>query len=131
MKLRTVIIISAMSLTAFILVNLASFRLPNPVPAGADAGKKVWQAYNCVECHTLFGNGGYVGDDLTHVIKKMNPEELRDYLVNPPVMRPNRKKHHPGVTQAEARDLVSYFKYVNTIPTLGWPPKPSRPGGNP
>lgn len=98
------------------------------MPEEAMAGKLVWQKHNCVSCHTLFGNGGYDADDLTHIITKKTPDELVNYLVSPPVMRPNKYKHHPGLSEKEADDLVQYFKYVNDIPTLGWPPQPESTG---
>src|SRR3546814_19852453 len=47
--------------------------VPDAVHYGAhDAveGKRVFQAYNCMGCHTLLGNGAYLGPDLT------NPYEL-------------------------------------------------------
>jgi nitric oxide reductase subunit C len=30
-------------------------------------GKLVWQKYNCQSCHQLYGLGGYLGPDLSHV----------------------------------------------------------------
>src|SRR3546814_3760341 len=43
--------------------------VPDAVHYGAhDAveGKRVFQAYNCMGCHTLLGNGAYLGPDLTN-----------------------------------------------------------------
>jgi nitric oxide reductase subunit C len=34
----------------------------------AASGKQVWQKYNCISCHQLYGLGGYMGPDLTNVI---------------------------------------------------------------
>ncbi|HET7091069.1 MAG TPA: c-type cytochrome [Anaerolineae bacterium] len=30
-------------------------------------GKRVFQAYNCMGCHTMLGNGAYFGPDLTKI----------------------------------------------------------------
>ncbi len=110
------------------VVNLKSNTLPSPIPELAVEGKHVWQKYNCISCHTLFGDGGYVADDLTHIVAKKNPSVLVEYLVQPPVMRPNKYKHHPALTEEDASNLVQYLKFLNTIPTLGWPPQPEKAG---
>lgn len=128
LKFRTFILLSALSFGLFVAVNLLSARLPSPIPEQAAAGKRVWQKHNCVSCHTLFGNGGYIADDLTHITTNKNPSELVEYLVQPPVMRPNKYKHHPALAEEDARNLVQYLEFVNSIPTLGWPPKPEKTG---
>jgi len=120
--MRMLMIIGGVSVAAFLISSFASARLPAPIPQDAVQGKKVWQSYNCISCHTLFGNGGYVADDMTHIVMKRGQDELKEFLINPPVMRPNRERLHPGVSSAEAEQLISYLKYVDTIPTLGWPP---------
>ena len=93
------------------------------MPEQAVAGKLVWQRHNCASCHTLFGNGGYVADDLTHITTKETTSYLINYLVQPPVMRPNKLTHHPALDEADAENLVHYLEFVHTIPTLGWPPQ--------
>lgn len=123
LKLRTLLLLSALSFGLFVGVTLISARLPSPIPEQAVAGKLVWQRHNCVSCHTLFGNGGYVGDDLTHITAKETPSYLINYLVQPPVMRPNKYTHHPALDEADAENLVHYLEFVHTIPTLGWPPQ--------
>lgn len=129
MKLRTLLVISALSLGLFAAINLLSARLPSPIPKQAAEGKRVWQRHNCISCHTLFGNGGYAGDDLTQITVKMNPPQVVEYLINPPVMRPNKYRHHPALNKVEAEKLVQYLEYVETIPTLGWPPQYEKTGG--
>ncbi|KUO78432.1 MAG: cytochrome C [Desulfosporosinus sp. BRH_c37] len=123
MKLRTFWLLSILSFGLFIAVTLISARLPSPIPEQAVAGKLVWQRHNCVSCHTLFGNGGYAADDLTHITTKETPSYLINYLVQPPVMRPNKYTHHPALDEVDAENLVHYLEFVQTIPTLGWPPQ--------
>lgn len=128
LKFRTFLLLSTLSFGLFVVVNLLSAKLPSSIPEQAAAGKRVWQRHNCVSCHTLFGNGGYIADDLTHITTKKNPSELVEYLVNPPVMRPNKYKHHPALAEEDAINLVQYFEFVNKIPTLGWPPRLEKEG---
>lgn len=124
MRARTFIIISALSLGGFVWSNLAAWRLESPLSQGALTGKKVWQKHNCISCHTLFGNGGYVGDDLTRITMRRTPEEIIQYMVNPGVMRPNKKRTHPALEPDDAKQLVEYLDFVSRINTLGWPPEP-------
>jgi len=128
MKLRGFMILSALSLGGFALLNWQSVQLPYPMPEAASQGKQVWQANNCISCHTIFGNGGYNGDDMTHIVSKRSSKELVNFFVNPPVMRPNHMRLHPNVSPAEAQNLVQYFNFIDKIPTLGWPPKANKPG---
>ena len=129
MKLKTFILVSVLSFGLFGWANYASWSLPHPIDENGALGKKVWQKHNCVSCHTLFGNGGYVGQDLTHIIAKRNRTELVDFFLNPPVYPPDKKSKHPGLTQVESEKLISYFEYLNDIPTLGWPPTPRNTEG--
>ena len=128
LKLRTFILLSVISFGIFGIINFLSAKLPNNLSSQAEAGKRVWQRHNCVSCHTLFGNGGYVGDDLTHITTKKNPAELIEYLVDPPVMRPNNYKRHPALASEDAKVLVQYLDFLSGIPTLGWPPQSRKAG---
>lgn len=130
MKLRIFLLISALSFGLFIALCLLSARLPSDIPDKAAAGKRVWQKNNCISCHTLFGNGGYIAEDLTHITTKKDPSQLIHHLVQPPVMRPNKHKRHPALSEEDAGNLVEYLKTVSTIPTQGWPPQPLKAGGD-
>ncbi len=46
----------------------------------ADEGKRVFQAYNCMGCHTIVGNGAYLGPDLTKEYKHAGPAWLEAFL---------------------------------------------------
>ncbi|MGV8944928.1 MAG: c-type cytochrome [Lutibacter sp.] len=53
--------------------------------AGQNAlrGKQVWQAYNCMDCHTIVGNGAYFAPDLTNIYQDAGPAYLLAYLGSP------------------------------------------------
>ncbi len=46
-------------------------------------GKQVFQAYNCMDCHTIVGNGAYFAPDLTKIYQKTGPAWLKAYLASP------------------------------------------------
>ncbi|MDW7675027.1 MAG: c-type cytochrome, partial [Bacillota bacterium] len=50
------------------------------------AGKLIWQRENCMECHAIFGNGGYSASDLTKIMEKRDTEWLMNFFSEPPVM---------------------------------------------
>lgn len=48
--------------------------------ASASDGKKVFQSYNCMGCHTIVGNGAYFAPDLTDTYATVGPAWLAAYL---------------------------------------------------
>lgn len=46
-------------------------------------GKQVFQAYNCMDCHTIVGNGAYFAPDLTNSYEDNGPAWLLAYLGSP------------------------------------------------
>lgn len=73
----------------FVALSVMSFLdsrgqvVPNRVQyAGHDAvdGKRVFQAYNCMGCHTLVGNGAYLGPDLTNTFANVGAAWLEAFL---------------------------------------------------
>jgi len=88
-------------------------------------GKKVWQKYNCVNCHTLFGHGAYAASDLTHVYSKRGEKWLENYFTELPPMFPGYQKRHPGIsTKEQLKSLLTFFKYVDNVKNNNWPPSP-------
>lgn len=101
--------------------SILSTSSAQPIPPEAMAGKTVFQKQACIECHTVFGNGGYVGGDLTKIYAIRGETALKDYLVQPPLLSGAKQKRHVRVSAEEAEALVAYFRFLNTINTLDWP----------
>lgn len=87
-RFRALMMLSLM-LGIFIVLSVMSFvdsrgqALPGQFAVGeyqATAGKRVFQAYNCMGCHTIVGNGAYFGPDLTNVYEKAGPAWLAAFL---------------------------------------------------
>lgn len=86
---RTALGVLGLMLIIFIVLSGMSFlgSRPQAKPeavtfAGHDAveGKRVFQAYNCMGCHTIVGNGAYFGPDLTDVYERAGPAWLSAFL---------------------------------------------------
>ena len=46
-------------------------------------GKEVWHKYNCINCHTLFGEGAYYAPDLTKITQHRGRPISRPICVIP------------------------------------------------
>lgn len=90
-------------------------------------GKRVWQKYNCNDCHTILGFGGYYAPDMTKVYKRIGKEGIQETVKNPQVVFANswRKMPQQNLQDKEVEDLVAFFKWVSEINTNDWPPQDS------
>jgi nitric oxide reductase subunit C len=94
-------------------------------------GKLTTQAKNCMNCHTLLGNGAYYAPDLTKSwldpswgTKEVREQEMVDFLMNPQDRLHNgvgRRMPNLGITEAEARATVAFLKWMSSIDTNGFP----------
>ncbi|MHB1125411.1 MAG: c-type cytochrome [Bacillota bacterium] len=116
-----------MMLAAFFGLVVGSLGEVGPIPPEAVAGKMVWQDNGCVECHTVLGNGGYSAGDITNVFSLRGSKRLEKFFLEPPVMRPSETSRHLGLNRQETREMIAYLKFLNQIPTQGWPPQPVKP----
>ena len=108
----------------FLVLSVASFLgsrgqvVPEQVSYGghdAVQGKRVFQAYNCMGCHTLLGNGAYLGPDLTNIYEQAGPAWLEAFLPSAggwptgPALQVQLQK--PAVSEAiGGSDLDGYLK---------------------
>jgi mono/diheme cytochrome c family protein len=86
---RAALAVLGLMAAIFLALSLASF-LPSRgqvVPStvsyaghGAVDGKRVFQAYNCMGCHTIVGNGAYLGPDLTKLYGHVGPAWLEAFI---------------------------------------------------
>jgi len=89
------------------------------------AGKWVWQKYNCNDCHTILGIGGYYAPDVTKVMSYRDSEWVKSFLKSPETVWPNaRMMPNLHLTDQEIADVVAFLTWVNGIDTNNWPPKP-------
>jgi nitric oxide reductase subunit C len=95
-------------------------------------GKLTVQAKNCMNCHTLLGNGAYFAPDLTKAwldpgwISESRREELMAaFLMNPQAnartFGTGRRMPHLGLTDSETRGVIAFLKWMSAIDTNGFP----------
>ena len=89
------------------------------------AGKWVWQKYNCNDCHTILGIGGYYAPDVTKVAKYRTQDWLGRFLRDPQgVWAAKRQMPKFNFAPGEVDNLIAFLGWVGNIDTNGWPPKP-------
>ncbi len=88
-------------------------------------GKRVWHKYNCNDCHTILGIGGYYSPDVTKTYSIRGETWLKAFLKNPETPDPTRRKMpNQNLSDEEIHQLVAFLKWVDAIDTNQWPPKP-------
>ena len=101
-------------------------------------GKLGSQTKNCMNCHTLLGNGAYYAPDLTKAWldpawgpdgsmqamtgKDTKEEAMAEFLQHPSTY-PTHARMMPdlGITAEEAKGLVAFLKHMSSIDTNGFP----------
>jgi nitric oxide reductase subunit C len=92
------------------------------------AGKRAFEKYNCNDCHTILGFGGYYAPDLTKVVQRVGEEGIRYRLKSPELAFANspRKMPQQNLSGQEITDLVAFFTWVGEINNNDWPPQDSK-----
>ena len=91
-------------------------------------GKHVWHRYNCINCHTLMGEGAYYAPDLTQITKQRGEAYLTAFLKDPSKfyseIKHRRIMPNLKLKDQEITDVIAFLDWVSEINTNGWPPRP-------
>lgn len=128
------IVASAVSALAFLGMTLDSHRqfdrLTNAdaITPAVTLGKDVWHNNNCINCHTLFGEGAYYAPDLTKITKLRGETYLKAYLKDPSKFY-DEKRHRRLMPKQDLSDqdiagLIAFLDWVSNVDNQGWPPRP-------
>lgn len=179
LKRRVALGVLGFMATIFIALSIMSFlpsreqAIPTAVYFGdqdAVYGKRVFQSYNCMGCHTIVGNGAYMGPDLTKTYAIAGPAWLAAFLpsaggwptsvavqaqlLNATVQNESGtrditayRQRYPGAAERmdrrgghatlmpnlpldgqQIQGLLAFLKYMSSMNTEGWPPKPKVDG---
>ncbi|HEY9247242.1 MAG TPA: cytochrome c [Candidatus Methanoperedens sp.] len=110
------------------------FANKNPEPAqviisfqgrdyNAVEGKRMFEQYQCMGCHSIVGNGAYFGPDLTNVYKRMNMNDaaLVSYLLSGAPAKGMPPMSGRGMSEEDAYRTAAFLKYTQMLDTNGWP----------
>jgi nitric oxide reductase subunit C len=91
-------------------------------------GNKVWHDNNCINCHTLFGEGAYYAPDLTKITKLRGEAYLKAYLRDPSKFYDEQKHRRlmprQDLSEADISGLIAFLDWVSNVDNQGWPPRP-------
>jgi len=88
-------------------------------------GKEIWEAKNCMGCHTILGEGAYYAPELTRVVERRGETWMRIFLRDPEAMYPGRRRmvqYH--FDEDEITDVIAFLGWIGQIDTNGFPPEP-------
>lgn len=125
---------SLLSALAFIGLTLDSHRqfgkLTNAdqITPAVTRGKDVWHKNNCINCHTVFGEGAYYAPDLTKITKHRGEAYLKAYMRDPSKFydetRHRRLMPKQDLSETDITDLIAFLDWVSNVDNQGWPPRP-------
>lgn len=93
---------------------------------GVIRGKHLWESNNCMGCHTIFGEGAYYAPELTKVVERRGDAYITAVLTSKTPWAPRgRKMVAYEFSEAEAADLLEFFKWIGNVDLNGFPPKPT------
>jgi nitric oxide reductase subunit C len=91
-------------------------------------GQDVWHKYNCINCHTLFGEGAYYAPDLTKITQHRGEAYLKAYMRDPSKFydeqRHRRLMPRQDLSEDEIADLIRFLDWISKVDNQGWPPRP-------
>jgi nitric oxide reductase subunit C len=94
-------------------------------------GKQVWEKNNCINCHSLLGEGAYFAPEIGNVWHRFGGRENADgaraaltaWMRMQPTGAPNRRQMpHFDISDEEMRGLMDFLQWTDSIDTQGWPP---------
>ena len=81
------------------------------------AGKHVWHRKDCINCHTLLGEGAYYAPDLTKIAQLRGEPYLRQFLKDPSRFyseeQHGRLMPNPNLSDEEIGDVIAFLTWVS------------------
>ncbi|HSJ14467.1 MAG TPA: c-type cytochrome [Longimicrobiales bacterium] len=97
-------------------------------------GQDVWHRKNCINCHTLLGEGAYFAPDLTRITAHRGRAYLTAFMQDPALFyseeQHRRLMNNPELTETEIANLLSFLEWIDGIDNFDWPPRPILVSGN-
>src|SRR5690606_25874977 len=88
----------------------------------------VWHKHNCINCHTILGEGAYYAPDLTKITQHRGVPYLTASLKDPSQFydeeRHRRLMPDQDLSDQDISDLIAFMDWVSKVDNQGWPPRP-------
>ncbi|WP_415408089.1 c-type cytochrome [Sulfurovum sp. CS9] len=94
------------------------------------AGKKLWENYNCVGCHTIIGEGAYYAPELMNVFNRRGASDevtfkayMQGWMAAQPLAVPDRRKMPQfNLSNEEVDSLSDFLIWTSKVNANDWPP---------
>ena len=94
------------------------------------AGKKLWENYNCVGCHTIIGEGAYYAPELMNVFQRRGASDegafkayMQGWMAAQPLDIPDRRKMPQfNLSNEEVDSLSDFLIWTSKVNANDWPP---------
>ncbi len=73
-------------------------------------GKHLFQKYNCIACHQIYGLGGYLGPDLTNVIARYKENTA---YINALLRGGSQRMPNFHLNNEEVNSIIEYLNYID------------------
>ena len=84
-------------------------------------GKEIWEANNCMGCHSILGEGGYYAPELTKVVERKGEPIIKAILQSPIPWAPNgRKMVAYKMSDEDANAMIAYLNWIGQIDLNGF-----------
>ena len=108
--------------------KFATLTNADAITPAVSAGKDVWHRNNCINCHTLLGEGAYYAPDLTKITQQRGAPYLTAFLKDPSQFYSEEKNRrlmpNPELSDEEIAEVIAFLEWVSHIDNQGWPPRP-------
>ncbi|MDL2356143.1 MAG: cytochrome c [Pseudomonadota bacterium] len=108
--------------------QFATLTHADKITAEVRRGKNVWHNNNCINCHTVFGEGAYYAPDLTKITKLRGNAYLTAYLRDPSKFydetRHRRLMPKQDLSERDIADLIAFLDWISNVDNQNWPPRP-------
>ncbi len=103
----------------------------NTLDESVAAGKRVWEANACINCHTILGEGAYFAPEVANVMTRWGVlddpdaafETLKGWMESMPTgIEGRRQMPQFNLTDEEIRDLTNFLIWTDRIDAQDWPP---------
>ena len=131
------IISTAIAVVVFVGMTIDSHRqfgtLTNAdkITTEVKLGQDVWHKNNCINCHTILGEGAYFAPELGNVMKRWGVQDdpeaafetLKAWMDSQPTgVEGRRQMPQFHLTDEEVRGLSDFLLWTGRINTQNWPP---------
>ncbi len=102
------------SLLVYTKGTVSATVLPKQEAALANEGKHIFQEYNCISCHQVYGLGGYLGPELTTAYSDKHRGEA---YMNAILRSGGERMPNFHFTDKQIKAIIAYLKYVDATAT--------------